>query len=166
MTIEGQNNFKTFQPIDVDYASLPILQTSWHDLASVIRLEKMCFSKDDAWPFLDHLAVLTLPGIFRKKFELEGEVIAFLAAEKQEERKTAWITTIGVAPLHQHHGLARRLLADCEAGIGLPVVRLSVRRSNLGAIALYRKAGYGQVDVWPRYYIGGEDALVFEKRFD
>jgi len=149
-----------------DYAALPIVAATWRDLGAVMRLEKQCFTRDDAWTFLDHLAVLSLPGVTRLKIEYQDELIAFIAAEKQPEKHTAWITTIGVAPHHQRHGLALRLLATCEKALQYPVIRLSVRRSNQGAILLYRHTGYKLVDEWPKYYIGGEDALIFEKKFD
>jgi ribosomal protein S18 acetylase RimI-like enzyme len=149
-----------------DYAALPIVPATWRDLGAVMRLEKQCFTRDDAWSFLDHLAVLTLPGVTRLKIEYQDELIAFIASEKQPEKHTAWITTIGIAPHHQRHGLGLRLLSTCEYALKYPVNRLSVRRSNHGAIMLYRHAGYTLVDEWPKYYIGGEDALIFEKKFD
>jgi ribosomal protein S18 acetylase RimI-like enzyme len=48
--------------------------------------------------------------------------------------------------------------------MGLPSVRLSVRRSNEAALRLYRDRGYHLVDVWAGYYFDHEDALVLEKR--
>jgi len=149
-----------------DYAALPIVPATWRDMSAVMRLEKLCFTRDDAWPFLDYIAVLTLPGTIRLKIEHQDQLIAFIAAEKQPEKHTAWITTIGIAPQHQRHGLAMRLLSACENALHYPVIRLSVRRSNLGAILLYQHAGYKMVNEWPKYYIGGEDALIFEKKFD
>lgn len=153
-------------PQQPDYANLPIVPAIWRDLSAVMRLEKLCFTRDDAWPFLDYIAVLTLPGTIRFKIEYQDQLIAFIAAEKQPEKHMAWITTIGVAPQHQRHGLAFRLLSTCENALHYPVIRLSVRRSNFGAISLYRHAGYKLVDEWAKYYIGGEDALIFEKKFD
>ena len=46
----------------------------------------------------------------------------------------------------------------------LPAVRLSVRRSNDAAAALYHREGYRLVDIWPHYYFDGEDAMVLEKK--
>jgi ribosomal protein S18 acetylase RimI-like enzyme len=42
-------------------------------------------------------------------------------------------------------------------------VRLSVRASNKSAQKLYQGRGYQQIDVWPQYYQGDEDAIVMEK---
>ena len=44
-----------------------------------------------------------------------------------------------------------------------PRIRLCVRRSNEAAKRLYLETGYYQIDVWPHYYRGGEDAIVMEK---
>jgi ribosomal protein S18 acetylase RimI-like enzyme len=74
-----------------------------------------------------------------------------------------WITTICVLPQYQNQGMGSALLAACENQMRQPVVRLSVRTSNLGAIRLYQHKGYRQVDVWRQYYMDHEDALVLEK---
>jgi len=50
-----------------------------------------------------------------------------------------------------------------EKRVEMPRMRLSVRASNKTARGLYQSRGYDQVDVWPRYYVGGEDAIVMEK---
>ena len=63
-------------------------------------------------------------------------------------------------------GVARALLKECEVQMQLPRVRLSVRRSNQGAIDLYEKLGYSHVDVWKKYYHNGEDGLVMEKKMN
>jgi len=53
---------------------------------------------------------------------------------------------------------------ECEIALGTETVRLSVRASNHTAIRLYENTGYQVIDRWERYYTGGEDALVLEKR--
>jgi ribosomal protein S18 acetylase RimI-like enzyme len=42
-------------------------------------------------------------------------------------------------------------------------MKLTVRMSNQGAIALYEQEGYRSVDIWKKYYNDGEDGLVMEK---
>jgi len=148
----------------IDFSKLPIVSAGWRDMNALMRLEKICFSKDDAWPLFDVMAVLTFPNIVRLKIEYDSSMIAFIAAEKQQEKKLAWITTIGVAPEYRRHKLAWRLLSACEKAIMFDTIRLSVRRSNSTALELYRKNGYVKVDEWPKYYIGGEDALILEKK--
>ena len=60
-------------------------------------------------------------------------------------------------------GLGGRLLHACEAGMGMPKVKLSVRESNQAAIEMYQRYGYRQVGMWKRYYKGGENGIVMEK---
>jgi ribosomal protein S18 acetylase RimI-like enzyme len=153
-------------------SALPIQKAGWRDVGAVMKLEKRCFSPDDAWPLLDVIAVLSTPDTVRFKIEFDNQMIAFAAAERQipkagrAEKSVGWITTISVIPEYRRQSLASRLLAACEEALQMPVIRLSVRRSNEDAIRLYQHAGYVQVDIWPDYYIGNEDALVLEKKFD
>ena len=135
---------------------------SWHDLNPLRQIEKECFA-EDAWPLFDLIAVLTFPNIVRLKAVVDGRMIGFAGGEPKPSERVGWITTLGVLPAYRRQGIARALLEACEAALNLPRISLSVRRSNLAAIELYQRAGYQQKGVWPRYYYGGEDALVLEK---
>jgi ribosomal protein S18 acetylase RimI-like enzyme len=144
-------------------AEFQIDAASWRDLNSLRQLERACFDHD-AWPLLDLIAVLTLPGTVRLKATVGDQVVGFIAGDIRGRDGIGWITTLGVLPGHRRKGIARALLACCEEQMTMPRLRLSVRRSNDAAQELYRQAGYTQVDVWRRYYTGGEDGLVLEKR--
>lgn len=67
-------------------------------------------------------------------------------------------------PEYRGRGISHALMEKVEKLVGMPNMRLSVRASNHVAQALYRKRGYEQVDVWPEYYQGDEDAVVMEKK--
>ena len=75
----------------------------------------------------------------------------------------AWIATLGVHPDFQRHGAGSRLLEAAETALKTPLIKLTVRRSNTGAIALYEKFGYQTTAIWDHYYSGGEAGLVMEK---
>jgi len=90
----------------------------------------------------------------------------FVASDLRRGPDLAWIVTIGILPEFRRLGLARALLHACEARLQAKAIRLSVRRSNHPAIELYLTEGYTQVDVWGNYYIGGEDALILEKKIN
>ncbi len=139
-----------------------IVDASWRDLGGVRQVEAVCFGSD-AWPLLDILAVLTLPGVVRLKAAVGSEIVGFAGGEIKGGERMGWITTIGVVPAYRRQGIAAALLSKCELKLATSKVRLCVRQSNLEALALYWKFGYHQVDVWKRYYRGGEDALVMEK---
>ncbi len=76
----------------------------------------------------------------------------------------AHVTNIAVAPEHQHHGIATRLLHDLILGaieMGAEAVSLEVRATNWRAQRLYARFGFRPVGVRRNYYQEvGEDALI------
>lgn len=92
--------------------------------------------------------------------ELRGFVVLMPGVGEAE------LLNIAVAAAHQRRGLGGKILGRvCEiaAAQHLDRIFLEVRASNLPAIALYRRAGFGQVGLRRGYYrnaAGSEDALV------
>ena len=141
-----------------------IQSASWRDVHELSKLEHACFAQD-AWPLIDLLGVLSFPGVIRLKAEMNGKMIGFIGGETRDRQQTGWIITLGVLPEYRRQGVAQELLRKCEAQLASArVIRLCVRVSNEGAIRLYKHMGYMQVEIWPQYYRGGEDALVLEKQ--
>lgn len=149
----------------VQASALPIEPAGLRDLWKLRQLEKLTFNREDAWPLVELLFVLVSPHIVRLKIDYNNQMIAFVAGDTRLNQSAGWIITLGVAPEWRHMGLGERLLAAAEQAMHMPALRLTVRASNQAAIALYQKAGYHQVGVSSRYYVGGEDGLIFEKRF-
>jgi len=143
-------------------SSPEILEAKIRDLASHHALEKECFGID-AWPLIDLISVLLLPGIVRLKAVIDDRMVGFIAAELRHSQKIGWIVTLGVKPGYRRKGIARNLLLACMTRIDVPRFRLSVRKSNQAALNLYAQEGFRMVDTWSRYYADGEDALVLEK---
>jgi ribosomal-protein-alanine N-acetyltransferase len=141
--------------MEIQFASI-------RDLGALRRLEHACFEKD-AWPLLDLIAVLTWPDVIKLKAVEDGEMVGFVAGDPRPSEEAGWIATIGVDPRYQRRGIGRALLRACEERTTLPRMRLTVRMSNQGAIALYEQEGYRSVDIWKKYYNDGEDGLVMEK---
>ncbi len=135
---------------------------SIRDLRALRRLENACFEKD-AWPLLDLIAVLTWPDVIRIKANEDGKLIGFVAGDPRPSQGVVWIATIAVDPRYQRRGIGHTLLLACEEQVRLPLMRLTVRVSNRGAVSLYEKDGYRTVDIWKGYYEDGEDGLVMEK---
>jgi len=150
------------QKIDKPGSDVRITNATWLDLRGLQILEKECFGRD-AWPIWDVLGVLTLPDIIRLKAEVKAKMVGFVGADLRHSQRHAWIVTFAVMPAYQRQGIGTQLLNRCEERIQLPVIKLSVRRSNQPALALYRKFGYQQAEIWPDYYQGKEDALILEK---
>ncbi len=141
---------------------MEIRRAGWRDLGSALEIERACFGRE-AWPWIDVLAALTLPGTVRLKAEQDGRVIGYVFAERWLGGDLGWIASLAVHPEFQRGGIGRMLLEAGERGLGTARVRLTFRVSNEAARALYRTAGYSPVDVWRRYYADGEDGEVWEK---
>jgi N-alpha-acetyltransferase 10/11 len=148
--------------VDQNSKVYTIEQASWRDLLALSLLEKACFEKD-AWPLLDVMGVLTFPGVVRLRAMGGGKLVGFIAGDAKKEKKTGWILTLSVSPEWRRKGIAEKLLGMCEEAMQVPLVKLTVRRSNIAAQRLYGKLGYTQVDIWSKYYRGGEDGLVLAK---
>ncbi len=139
-----------------------ILPASLRDLGALRALEHACFAQD-AWSLFDLIAVLTFPEVVRLKAVEDGQMIGFVAGDPRPSEGLAWIATIGVDPRYQRRGIGRALLQACEEQLRPPRLRLTVRVSNQAAIELYKQEDYHTIDIWKKYYNGGEDAMVMEK---
>lgn len=97
------------------------------------------------------------------RLEPEGPPVGVLLAWDAADE--VHLLDVAVEVEARRRGVGRRLLATViEHGRrrGARVVLLEVRRSNLPAIALYRRAGFEQAGVRRGYYSdNGEDALEF-----
>jgi ribosomal-protein-alanine N-acetyltransferase len=102
--------------------------------------------------------------------EAEGEVIAYSIGEIEWRRgvKVGHIMNIAVAESWMRRGIAGRLLGELERRFkerGAEFAYLEVRVGNDPALHLYRKRGYRDLGVLPRYY-KDEDGLAMEKQLD
>ena len=82
------------------------------------------------------------------------------------ERNSAHLTTIGVAPEHRRRGLATRMLDHIETALHakeVGTIMLEVRVGNVEAQQLYRRLGYFVVQRISRYYNNGEDCFLMMK---
>ncbi len=141
-----------------------IQNANWRDFTQLNQLERACFRAEDLWPFWDLIGALTLPGLVRLKAVVGEKMVGFIGGERDIARRMGWVTTLGVLPAYRRRGIANALLERCEQGLGMPAIRLCVRASNHAAVSLYQGRGYEIIKAWPKYYAGGEDALVLEKR--
>lgn len=113
---------------------------------------------------LELIGVLIMPNLVKIKAVVGDKMVGFVGGDPRRFEGVGWITTLGVLPQFQRLGIASALLDQCEQEMGMPIVKLTVRRSNLSALTLYNGRGYRQIDVWKGYYEGGEDGLILQKK--
>lgn len=147
---------------DLGQVAPVVVPATWRDLRAVMVLERLCFP-EDAWPWIDLVGALTFPETVRLKAALGDRTLGFTVGDRRSREDLGWIATLGVHPDYRRRGIGGLLLARCEAELAVGRVRLTLRPSNLGARRLYERAGYHQIDLWPRYYRNGEDGVVMEK---
>ncbi len=150
MTTDSQTETITIEP------------AGWRDWRGVWALERVCFGPD-AWGPVEIFWALVGANV-RFKAVSRGRLVGFVMGDPRPSEGFSWIATIGVNPKFQRRGLGARLLAAAEVALTTPRIRLTVRQSNTGAIAMYQKFGYQQSSIWARYYAGGEAGIVMEKQ--
>jgi ribosomal-protein-alanine N-acetyltransferase len=148
----------------IEFALMEIEAANLIDLGALRHLENVCFGTD-AWPILDLIAVLTWPDVIRLKATESGAMIGFIAGDPRQSRGAVWIATIAVDPRYRRRGIGSALMLECERRVSLPVIKLTVRISNQGAISMYEGLGYRTSDIWRAYYSDGEDGLVMSKQW-
>ena len=132
-----------------------------NDVPEIFAVERECFKS----PWSEKMFV----------GDIENEHTVYLVARDKEQivgYAGVWcvfgdadITNVAVSPKYRRQGIAGRLLEriteearlrKCES------IRLEVRESNFGAIALYKKHGFREIDIRKKYYDNTEDAVIME----
>ena len=130
------------------------------DLDGILAIERASYrSPWTAEVFLgeQHRSWAHLDVLRERGGEVRGYVNHWLVGDEVH------ILNVAVHPDFRRRGLGARLL-DHVAAFALEkrcrYVTLEVRRSNRGALMLYRRHQFRPVAVRPRYYEDGEDAIV------
>ena len=131
------------------------------DLPAVIELENRCFV--DAWSGESLRAELTSDDLrLPLVAEYDGQLCGYLMAWRVVDQ--IHILNSATVPKLRRQGVASLLLAaaaDQARRWNLTEFTLEVRRSNDSAIRFYKKHGFCEVGIRPRYYANnGEDALI------
>lgn len=133
-----------------------------HDICGVLLVERECFS--DAWTEKMFLGELESEHTVYLKAEEDGRVIGYAGAWCVAG--DADITNVAVHSHYRRKHIGEMLLERLIEELiqkNADNIRLEVRKSNIGAIALYEKAGFKQIDIRKNYYQDNkEDALILE----
>ncbi|MCS7385951.1 MAG: ribosomal protein S18-alanine N-acetyltransferase [archaeon GB-1867-005] len=97
--------------------------------------------------------------------ELNGKVVGYVILLVRR-KYLGHILSLAVSPHHRRKGIATALLASVEERartLGVKILRLEVRVSNLAAIKLYLKLGFKEAYQIPQYYRDNESAIIMFK---
>jgi ribosomal protein S18 acetylase RimI-like enzyme len=132
------------------------------DLFAVSRQQRASFGRD-AYDIFTLFGMALTPRMVHLKATLNGRLVGYVAAEYNRRERCGWIITIGVTPSYAGHGIGTALLLAAERTLAPNDMRLTVRRSNTRAVAVYERAGYLHHGAQRRYYRDGEDGLIMRK---
>lgn len=134
------------------------------DLEQVVAMEKRIFR--DPWT-LEHFRaeLYKSPYSYSHVALWQGKIIGYVIVWCIVDE--LHIANLAVDLPYRRMGIGRGLLQfalDLGRQKGMKRALLEVRRSNVGAIALYRKFGFQQVGIRRHYYRPeGEDAILMQK---
>lgn len=137
-------------------------------IAEAAEIEKLCFS--EPWSEEALLYMCTSPNTYAVAVTdiSSGKLAAYGGVEYVLDQ--ANIVNVATHPDYRRRGCASVIMQDLEAflrGNGVCEVYLEVRRSNIGARALYEREGYTVLGVRKNYYrFPQEDALVMTKKIN
>lgn len=96
------------------------------------------------------IGLRTLAGGPNEATPSEPGVLVAVAVLTHDGRK-GWINRLAVVPAYRHYGLASRLIAEAERWfgeeVGLEVFAALIEKENHASRALFKSAGYGQLDI-------------------
>lgn len=140
-----------------------ILPATAADLNEVMQLERECFGVD-AWSEQNMHFELVAEHTSYFTVRVDDRLIAFAGLSKVPSSQQSDVQTIAVAADYRGKKLGLALmqkLLDTARGQGATETFLEVRADNPGAIGLYKKLGFEQIDVRRAYYQpDGVDALI------
>ena len=154
---------------DTGQARLPggvtLREMTQADIPAVHELERRLFPVD-AWPLQMFVAELAQAGTRHYVVaELAGQIVGY--AGLMCIRPIADVQTIAVVPEQEGKGIGSALLTELIRESLLrraEDVLLEVRADNPRGQQLYRRYGFEQIHVRPRYYRDGVDALIMRLR--
>jgi [ribosomal protein S18]-alanine N-acetyltransferase len=140
------------------------------DLAGLCALDAACFSPPwscDAWraELAGHDRIWRVVHAPADSPDAVGGLLAagglWLAPE------AAHVLRLAVAPAWRGRGLGSQVVGALVAAatrVGQEALTLEVRAANRTAVSLYRRHGFVEAGVRPRYYPDGEDAVILWRR--
>ncbi|MBA7597376.1 [Ribosomal protein S18]-alanine N-acetyltransferase [subsurface metagenome] len=132
------------------------------DMQAILSIEYKCFKDPYPLSLLNHLYTRHPDGFLLA--ETDGKVVGYVIGVTRWETM-GHILAIGVDPPYQKQNIGSTLMEQIIGRLrvkGMKLVRLEVRKSNVGAQRFYLKLGFRQWGEIPYYYEDGETAVVMD----
>jgi ribosomal-protein-alanine N-acetyltransferase len=154
-------------------AAILVRRLTYADLPQVVAIERRAFTS--SWSLAMFVLELSKPSGICLAAEIaeampeaaggeppgrERELVGYTICSRYD---TVWhVMNVAVDPTQRRRGIATALLSNLLERVHPEAqLTLEVRRSNVGAIALYERFGFRRAGVRRRYYQdNGEDAIV------
>jgi [ribosomal protein S18]-alanine N-acetyltransferase len=139
-------------------AAVEIRRLTYADLPQIVAIERRAFTTP--WSLAMFVLELSKPSGICLVACVDEEIAGYVVCSRYD---TVWhVMNIAVEPERQRRGIATALMNALLERVGDDAqVTLEVRRSNVGAVALYERFGFRSGGVRRRYYAdNGEDAVI------
>jgi len=137
------------------------------DLERLCKIEKECFTTEAFSK--QHLAyLLKSPNVVSLVAKLENAIVGFISGliHRHDKKTIGRVYTLDVATEYRRRGVGLKLLEEIEEIFmkeGAEMCYLEVREDNVGALELYSKRGYVEVEELRGYYKGAHGVRLKKK---
>jgi ribosomal-protein-alanine N-acetyltransferase len=139
-------------------SAVEIRRLTYADLPQVVAIERRAFTTP--WSLAMFVLELSKSSGICLGADVEAELAGYIVCSRYD---TVWhVMNVAVDPDRRRRGIAGALIGALLDRVGPDAqLTLEVRRTNLGALALYERFGFRSAGVRRRYYAdNGEDAVV------
>ena len=127
----------------------------------VYEIEKACFS--NPWSRADLAKQLDLETSHFLVADVDGRAVGYMGL--QIFSGEGYVTNVAVLPEYRGRGIALALINE-QLKNKMGFITLEVRESNIPAIRLYKKAGFENMGIRPKFYSNPtENAIIMTKFF-
>lgn len=143
-----------------------IIPMTQSHVVQIAQLEKMCFSAP--WSENSIASELQNPLSLWLVAEEAGQVLGYVGSQTVLDESD--MMNIAVHPDYRRQGIARRLIEELICALsqrGSRILRLEVRVTNSGAIALYESMGFQKLGLRKNYYQNPrEDGYILGREWE
>lgn len=134
------------------------------DAEAMDGLNRRCLPEN--YPLMEWKTILTMMPSLSYVAYIGDTLVGYCLSMSTLDRQKGTIASIAVDQSYRRKGIGKELLLrsiDGMTKMGLHIVSLNVRISNISAQTLYKQMGFRKHQLLQRYYQNGEDAYLMRK---